>query len=310
MAYAKLSGSLLVRKETPLAESVSAPRVGPTLSELATPAPPPATPTPPLTPAGEPSKLLAQHLKALKLPTFLGEYDKLARQAAVEGLDHSQYLLRLAELELIERKRRMIERRIKTARFPAVKGLDSYNFAACPSLDRELVLELGRGGYVARRENVILIGASGTGKTHIALGLGLAACQQGSSVGFVTAASLMRQLLETHEQRRLIALQRRLAACKLLIVDELGYVPLSPECSQFLFEIISERYERGSTIVTSNLPLDQWTSVFGSPQLASVVLERLTHHAHILEMNSESYRVRHSAARRHGNGFNREDRAE
>ncbi len=126
-----------------------------------------------------PQVLLAHHLKALKLPTFLREYDKLARQCAAEGVDHSRYLLRLAELEMIDRERRTVERRIKDARFPAVKSLDSFDFAAIPSLNKTLVLELARSEYVTRRENVIALGNSGTGKTHIALGLGLAACQKG-----------------------------------------------------------------------------------------------------------------------------------
>src|SRR3990167_4533241 len=131
-----------------------------------------------------PQLLLAHHLKALKLPTFLREDDKLARQCAAEDVDHTRYLLRLAELELIERERRMVERRIKEARFPAVKSLDSFDFLALPSLNKALVLELTRSEYVARRENIIAVGNSGTGKTHIALGLGLAACQKGLSVGF------------------------------------------------------------------------------------------------------------------------------
>ena len=126
-----------------------------------------------------PQVLLAHHLKALRLPTFLREYDKLARQCAAEGVDHSRYLLRLAELEMIERERRTVERRIKEARFPAVKSLDSFDFTAIPSLNKTLVLELARSEYIARRENVIALGNSGTGKTHIALGLGLAACQKG-----------------------------------------------------------------------------------------------------------------------------------
>ena len=125
-----------------------------------------------------PQLLLAHHLKALKLPTFLREYDKLARQCAAEGLDHIRFLLRLAELELIDRERRMVERRIKEARFPAVKSLDSFDFAALPSLNTTLVLELARSEYVTRRENIIAVGNSGTGKTHIGLGLGLAACQK------------------------------------------------------------------------------------------------------------------------------------
>jgi DNA replication protein DnaC len=134
-----------------------------------------------------PQVLLAHHLKALRLPTFLREYDKLARQCAAEGVDHSRYLLRLAELEIIERERRTVERRIKEASFPAVKSLDSFDFTAIPSLNKTLVLELARSEYIARRENVIALGNSGTGKTHIALGLGLAACQKGLAVGFTTA---------------------------------------------------------------------------------------------------------------------------
>ena len=176
-----------------------------------------------------PQVLLAHHLKALRLPTFLREYDKLARQCAAEGVDHSRYLLRLAELEMIDRERRTVERRIKEARFPAVKSLDSFDFTAIPSLNKTLVLELARSEYVARRENVIAVGNSGTGKTHIALGLGLAACQKGLPVGFTTAAALVNELHEARDEKRLQRLQRQLAGLKLLIVDELGYVPLSSD---------------------------------------------------------------------------------
>jgi len=174
-----------------------------------------------------PQLLLVHHLKALKLPSFLREYDKLAQQCAAEGVDHPRYLLRLAELELIDREQRMVERRIKEARFPAVKSLDSFEFPAIPSLNKTLVLELARCEYVARRENVIAVGNSGTGKTHIALGLGLAACQKGLSVGFITAAALVHELIEARDEKRLLRLQRQLAGYKLLIIDELGYVPLS-----------------------------------------------------------------------------------
>ena len=245
-----------------------------------------------------PQVLLAHHLKALKLATFLREYDKLARQCAAEGVDHPRYLLRLAELELIDRERRTVERRIKEARFPAVKSLDSFDFAAIPSLNKTLVLELARSEYVARRENVIALGNSGTGKSHIALGLGLAACQKGLSVGFTTAASLVHELLEARDEKRLLRLQRQLAGNKLLIIDELGYVPLSPSGAELLFEVFSQRYERGSTIVTSNLPFDEWTSVFASERLTGALLDRLTHHVHILEMNGDCYRLKHSKRRR------------
>ena len=244
-----------------------------------------------------PQVLLAHHLKALKLPTFLREYDKLARQCAADGVDHPRYLLRLAELELIERERRTVERRIKEARFPAVKSLDSFDFTAIPSLNKALVLELARSEYVARRENIVAVGNSGTGKSHIALGLGLAACQKGLSVGFTTAAALVHELLEARDEKRLLRLQRQLAGCKLLIIDELGYVPLSPTGAELLFEVFSQRYERGATIVTSNLPFDEWTSVFGSERLTGALLDRLTHHVHILEMNGDSYRLRQSKKR-------------
>jgi len=244
-----------------------------------------------------PQVLLAHYLKALKLPTFLREYDKLARQCAAEGVDHIRYLLRLAELELIERERRMVERRIKEAKFPAVKSLDSFDFQALPSLNKPLVLELARSEYVARRENIIAVGNSGTGKTHIALGLGLAACQKGLSVGFVTAAALVHELIEARDEKRLLRLQRQLAMHKLLIIDELGYVPLSQTGAELLFEVFSQRYERGAMIVTSNLPFDEWTSVFGSERLTGALLDRLTHHVHILEMNGESYRLAHSKKR-------------
>ena len=244
-----------------------------------------------------PQVLLAHHLKALKLPTFLREYDKLARQCAAEGVDHSRYLLRLTELEIIDRERRTVERRIKEARFPAVKSLDSFDFTAIPSLNKSLVLELARSEYVSRRENVIALGNSGTGKTHVALGLGLAACQKGLSVGFTTAAALVNELHEAHDERRLLRLQRQFAGYKLLIIDELGYVPLSQTGAELLFEVLSQRYERGSIIVTSNLPFDEWTGVFGSERLTGALLDRLTHHVHILEMNGDSFRLKHSQKR-------------
>ncbi len=247
--------------------------------------------------ADAPQILLAHHLKALKLPTFLRELEKLARQCAAEGVDHTRYLQRLAELELIDRERRLVERRIKAARFPAVKSLDSFQFTAIPSLNKSLVLDLARCAYVEGRENVIALGNSGTGKTHIAIALGLAACQKGLSVGFVTASALVHDLLEARDERRVQKLKRSLAAYKLLIIDELGYVPLSSTGAELLFEVFSERYERGSTIVTSNLPFDEWTSVFGSERLTGALLDRLTHHVHILEMNGESFRLKQAKGR-------------
>ena len=236
--------------------------------------------------------LLEHNLKQLKLPTFPREYDKLASQCAGEGADLPDYLLRLSELELIDRHHRMVERRIKAARFPTTKSLDTFDFQSMPSLNKALVLELARCEYIERRHNVIALGNSGTGKTHIALGL--AACQRGLSVGFTTAAALVHELIEARDERRLLNLQRRLARLKLLIIDELGFLPLSKTGAELLFEVFSQRYERGSVLVTSNLPFVEWTEVFGSERLTGALLDRLTHHVDILEMNGDSYRLKHS----------------
>ena len=245
-----------------------------------------------------PKLLLAHHLKTLKLPTVLREYDKVAQQCAAEGLDHVQFLARLMELELIDRERRMIERRIKAAKFPAVKSLDSFDFKAIPSLNKMQVLELARCEWIERRENVIALGPSGTGKTHVALGLGLAACQKGLAVGFTTAAALVHELMEARDERRLLRLQKQLVSHKLLIIDELGFVPLSKTGAELPFELTSQRYERGATLITSNLPFDEWTETFGSERLTGALLDRLTHHVSILEMNGDSYRLGQSRARK------------
>jgi DNA replication protein DnaC len=159
------------------------------------------------------------------------------------------------------------------------------------------VLELARCDYVERRENIIALGPSGTGKTHIALGLGLAACQKGLSVGFITASALVHELMEARDEKTLLRLQKKLAGYKLLIIDELGFVPLSKTGAELLFEVFSQRYECGSTMVTSNLPFDEWTQTFGSDRLTGALLDRLTHHVNILEMNGDSYRLNQSKSK-------------
>jgi DNA replication protein DnaC len=247
-----------------------------------------------------PEILLSHYLKSLKLPTFLREYQKLARLCATEGVDHVGYLSRLAELEMIERDRHKVERRIKAARFPVVKSLDSFDFAAIPKLNKMRVLELARCEWIERRENVIALGPSGTGKTHVALGLGLAACQKGMSVGFTTASALVSEMMEARDERRLLRFQKQMAAYQLLIIDELGFVPLSKTGAELLFELISQRYERGATLITSNLPFDEWTETLGSERLTGALLDRITHHVSILEMNGDSYRLAQSRARKAG----------
>lgn len=238
-----------------------------------------------------PSVLLGNHFRALKLPTFAREYEKVTMESAQDRADYPRYLLRLCELERIDRDRRNIERRIRMARFPQTKSLDTFDFEAQTSINKPLVLELARCDWIEKRQNCIALGPSGTGKTHIALALGLAACQKGHSVAFTTAAALVHELMEARDERRLRALQKHLNAVKLLIVDELGYVPFTAIGSELLFEVFSQRYERGATLVTSNLPFDEWTSVFGSERLTGALLDRLTHHVHILEMNGDSFRL-------------------
>ena len=206
------------------------------------------------TTADTPQVLLEHQLKALRLPTMLREYDKLARTCAQEKASFPHYLLRLTELELLDRDRRATERRIRQAKFPVVKSLDSFDFLAIQALNKTLVLELARCEYLARKENILLLGNSGTGKTHIALALGLAACQRGHRVRFLTAAALVGELIEARDEKYLRRFQKQLSAHELLI-DELGYVPLSKMGAELLFETISQRYERGSTLITSNLPL-------------------------------------------------------
>jgi DNA replication protein DnaC len=249
------------------------------------------TPTPP-------AVLLAHHLKELRLPTCLREYERMAQQCAQEGVDHVRYLLRLVEMELIDRERRLIERRIKAARFPVVKSLDAFDFLAIPSVNKPLVMDLARGGYIDRRENIIAVGNSGTGKSHLALGLGLAACQRGYAVLWTTAAALTNTLIEARDEKRLLRYQKALVKVELLIIDELGFVPLSKTGAELLFDIFSQRHERASTLVTSNLPFDEWTDVFGTQRLTGALLDRLTHHVHVLTCNGDSYRLADAKRRR------------
>ncbi len=175
-----------------------------------------------------------------------------------------------------------------------MKSLEPFEFRAIPSVNKSLVLELARSEYLDRRENVLALGNSGTGKTHLALALGLAACQKGARVRFTTAAALVNELLEARDDKHLLRVQKQLAKQDLLIVDELGYVPLSKTGAELLFEGFSQRYEQASTLVTSNLPFNEWTEIFGSERLTGALLDRLTHHVHILELNGESYRLAHS----------------
>lgn len=241
--------------------------------------------------------LLQHHLKQLKLPTMLSECEKVARRCAAENVDHLGFLLQLCELELIDRDRRAAERRLKAARFPMQKTLETFDFKARPSINKALVTELMRGEYIDKRENILLVGNSGTGKTHVATALGMAACGQGKRVRFVRVTELITQLLEAREERELMRLKKQLAKLDLLILDELGYVPASKAGSELLFDVISTAYERLSLIVTTNLPFENWTEVLGSERLTGATLDRLTHRCHIIETRGESHRLRDAKRR-------------
>ena len=236
--------------------------------------------------------LLDHHLKQLKLPTMLREYASMAAACSAEGVDYATYLLRLTERELLDREQRAAERRLKAARFPIVKTLDTFNFKAQPSINRALVIELMRGEYLEKKENILFVGNPGTGKTHLATALGHAACNQGKRIRFFTVTGLVTQMMESQQDRRLERFLKHLERHHLLILDEFGYVPFSKTGAELLYEVTSRAYERQSLIITTNLPFEAWIEILGNERLTGALLDRFTHRVHIVEANGESYRLR------------------
>jgi DNA replication protein DnaC len=238
--------------------------------------------------------LLRSNLKQLRLPTMGAEFGKLAREAAAANEGYEQYLLRLTELEVAARASNAVQARIRAAGFPVAKDLDTFDFTALPQLSKPKVLELARGEWIEQRANVCLIGSPGTGKTHLATALGLAACRQGKRVRFFTAAALVTRLEEAQKQYQLDRLLGQLDKADLLICDELGYLSFSRAGAELLFQVFADRYERRSLLVTSNLAFGDWGQVFQGERMTAALLDRLTHRCHIFEMNSESFRFRES----------------
>jgi DNA replication protein DnaC len=244
-----------------------------------------------------PTILLQHYLKKLKLPTMVREYASMASVCTDDRSDYPTYLLRLAERELLDRERKAAERRVKEARFPVIKTIDTFDFKAQPSINEPLVRELLGGEFIDKRENVLFIGNSGTGKTHLACAVAFAACVQGRRVRFSTVTGLVTELLESREDKTLQRFHRQLERQQLVVMDELGYVPFSKAGGELLFEVVSRAYERQSLLVTTNLPFENWTEILGSERLTGALLDRLTHRVHILEANGESYRLRHAKKR-------------
>src|SRR5580700_9267054 len=244
--------------------------------------------------------LLKMNLKQLRLPTMHAEFEALARQAASANENYQQYLLRLTELEVSARSANVLRARIKQATFPAAKDFDTYDFTAQPSLNKPKILELANGEWIEQHFNCCLVGNSGTGKTHLAIALGLAACRQGKRVRFFTAAALVNHLEEAQKQYQLERFLGQLERADLLICDELGYLSFSRVGAELLFQVFADRYERRSLLVTSNLAFSEWSQIFQGERMTAALLDRLTHRCQIFEMNSESFRFRESMKNKKG----------
>lgn len=241
---------------------------------------------------------LKENLKNLKLTHMSGELDSALRQARDAGQDYADFLLQLTEHELRIRSENRLKRRLKEARFPLLKTMEDFDFSASPDLDSRLIRHICTNEYVKERKNVLFMGRSGTGKTHLATALGVEACRQGIRTRFVSACGLANELIEARHEKDLQRTLKRYAGYGLLILDELGYIPFSKEGAELLFQVLAERHEKGSVIITTNLGFADWTEVFGDANLTAALLDRLTHRAHIIECTWESYRLQEAMKNR------------
>ena len=246
------------------------------------------------------SAQVAAACRELRLPSVGARAAALASDAAREAVSHLGFLAALLEIELEDRTERRRQRRITEARFPRLKRLEEFNFADAPAIPVSVIRELATGAFVDKAENVILLGESGTGKTHLATALGIAACMASRRVRFATTAGLVNELVEARDDKSLSRVVARYARVELLILDELAYVPLAPAEAELLFQVLDERTESRSIVLTTNLPFGEWTKVFPEPRLCKAVVDRLTFNAHIVETGTESWRFRSSVQRRKG----------
>lgn len=247
----------------------------------------------------ERNPLLDSYLRQLRLPTFTKLYPQFAADAARSNHDTVRFLLALAEQEVNQRQLNMLQQRLKNARFPVIKELADFDFSCLPMLNKAQILDLARGEYIQQKQGLILIGNPGLGKTHLALGLAAAACREGRRVRFWTAAGLVNELIQAQDEHRLHRFIASALKLDLVVLDELGFIPFSQNGAQALFTFCSELYERLALIITTNLKFADWVQVFGDERLTAALLDRLTHHAHIIELLGESYRFRQRAQGEH-----------
>jgi len=242
-----------------------------------------------------------QHCKAVRVPVIAANFVSLAEQAVKENHSHIRYLEALLAMESEERDRHAIQNRIRDAQLPRMKTLEEFDFGQASRIPASRVRELAEGGYIERSEPVVFIGECGTGKTHLATGLCVAACRQKRRVRFTTAAALVNELVEAKQNNQVRRLMARWQRYELIALDEVGYVPLADIGAEFLFQVISERAERAAIVVTTNLPFSEWTTVFPNPRLCKALLDRITDRAHIIETGTESFRFRRTVERRKKN---------
>jgi len=238
------------------------------------------------------------YAKQLRLPTLGGQFARLAEEAIKEKQSHVSYLEALLAAELEEREHNTVTRRLQEAHLPKLKTLEEFEFQTAPHISAALIRNLAEGGYLQRSEPIVLLGETGTGKTHLATGLAVAACRQRKRVRFITAAQLVNELGEAKNRSELNRVTQRWTRYELIVIDEMGYVAMPEAAAELLFQVIAGRAERAALIVTTNLPFSEWTTMFPNARLCKAMLDRLTDQAHIIETGTESYRFRRTLAKK------------